>query len=243
MANAMPANVMSHWYTLLESLQASPLEFYTAIESAIKYREIPNTVTSRVDYHEAGVFSANRWGGLTFTTAPERWDGSWENQVALAQQAEAAGFDFILPLGTWLGMNGDAETDGYSYETLTWAAGLLSETDFLDLVYAAARKAVPEGASHAPQAVAAGHGRRRWPQPLCADGEPRLPGVRQVGQIQIPQVDVGLPGGPLQGLRPEGSGDSQGLLPAAPRITRAHGAARPARRRGRLADRRHCGAS
>jgi FMNH2-dependent dimethyl sulfone monooxygenase len=81
-----------------------------------------------------GVFAANRWAGLTFTLAPERWDGSWSNQVTLAKQAEAAGFDFLIPLGTWLGLNGDAETDGYSYETLTWAAGLLAETKSIEVL-------------------------------------------------------------------------------------------------------------
>jgi FMNH2-dependent dimethyl sulfone monooxygenase len=75
-----------------------------------------------------GLFSANRWGGLAYTTAPERWDASWENQVAAARAAEDAGLDFLLPLGTWLGKGGDSKTDGHSYETLTWAAGLLAAT-------------------------------------------------------------------------------------------------------------------
>jgi alkanesulfonate monooxygenase SsuD/methylene tetrahydromethanopterin reductase-like flavin-dependent oxidoreductase (luciferase family) len=78
---------------------------------------------------KVGLFAPNVWGGLTQTLAPERWDASWENNVRLAQEAEAAGFDFILPLANWLGLDGDAETDTWSLETLTWAAGILQATD------------------------------------------------------------------------------------------------------------------
>ena len=35
MAIASPAAVISHWSKLLESVQLSPLEFYTAVEQAI----------------------------------------------------------------------------------------------------------------------------------------------------------------------------------------------------------------
>lgn len=52
--------VMSHWSTLIENLQASPLEFYTSLERAIKPRNIPDTTTSRVDWHEGGLTSAKR---------------------------------------------------------------------------------------------------------------------------------------------------------------------------------------
>lgn len=78
---------------------------------------------------KVGIFSSNIWGGLTHTTAPERWDASWSRNKTLAQQAEAAGIDFLLPLGNWLGSRGAAATDGYSYETLSWAAGLLAVTE------------------------------------------------------------------------------------------------------------------
>ena len=75
-----------------------------------------------------GLFCANRWGGNTQTTAPERWDASWANNLLLAQQAEAAGVDFLLPLGIWRSLGGAAATDGHSYEPITWAAGLLAAT-------------------------------------------------------------------------------------------------------------------
>jgi FMNH2-dependent dimethyl sulfone monooxygenase len=75
-----------------------------------------------------GLFSFNHDGGLTQTLAPERWAASWDNTRALAHAAEAAGLDFLLPLATWLGSAGDCPTDDWSFESLTWAAGLLAET-------------------------------------------------------------------------------------------------------------------
>jgi alkanesulfonate monooxygenase SsuD/methylene tetrahydromethanopterin reductase-like flavin-dependent oxidoreductase (luciferase family) len=75
-----------------------------------------------------GLFAPNVSGGLTQTLAPERWEPTWEHNRALAQMAEDAGLDFILPLATWLGLRGDAPTDGVSLETLTWAAGILAAT-------------------------------------------------------------------------------------------------------------------
>lgn len=61
MANApAPADALSHWYTLMENFQASPMDFYTSVETAIQKREVPNCELSRVDWREGGVLSAQR---------------------------------------------------------------------------------------------------------------------------------------------------------------------------------------
>jgi len=57
---ASPATVVSHWYKLIENLEASPREFYNSVEAAVQRRQIPNARTSRVDWREGGVFSALR---------------------------------------------------------------------------------------------------------------------------------------------------------------------------------------
>ena len=57
---ARPSPVISHWYKLIENFQASSLTFYSAVESAIERREIPDTSTSRVDWKEGGLLSARR---------------------------------------------------------------------------------------------------------------------------------------------------------------------------------------
>lgn len=52
--------VFSHWYTLIENFQFSPLEFYARVNEAIQRRGLPKVVTSRIDAKEGGMFSANR---------------------------------------------------------------------------------------------------------------------------------------------------------------------------------------
>src|SRR5713226_7467213 len=52
--------VISHWYKLIEGLQASPTELYRSVETMLQNRKIPNAESSRVDWKEAGTFSASR---------------------------------------------------------------------------------------------------------------------------------------------------------------------------------------
>ncbi len=75
-----------------------------------------------------GLFGMNCSGGLTMTKAPERWDPSWKNNVAAARLADEAGIEFLLPIGRWHGYKGETDTEGTTFETLTWASGLLAVT-------------------------------------------------------------------------------------------------------------------
>jgi alkanesulfonate monooxygenase SsuD/methylene tetrahydromethanopterin reductase-like flavin-dependent oxidoreductase (luciferase family) len=75
-----------------------------------------------------GLFGMNCSNGLTMTKAPERWDHAWDNNVAAAQLADDAGLEFLLPIGRWQGYKGETDTEGSTFETLTWASGLLAAT-------------------------------------------------------------------------------------------------------------------
>jgi alkanesulfonate monooxygenase SsuD/methylene tetrahydromethanopterin reductase-like flavin-dependent oxidoreductase (luciferase family) len=75
-----------------------------------------------------GLFGMNCSGGLSLTKAPERWDASWDNNVKAAQLADEAGLEFLLPIGRWHGYRGETDTQGSTFETLTWACGLLALT-------------------------------------------------------------------------------------------------------------------
>jgi len=75
-----------------------------------------------------GLFGMNCLGGLSLTKAPERWDASWDNNVKAAQLADEAGLEFLLPIGRWHGYQGESDTQGTTFETLTWACGLLAST-------------------------------------------------------------------------------------------------------------------
>ena len=75
-----------------------------------------------------GLFAANCSGGIAATNVKERWQPTWQNNLELAQMADKAGLEFMLPLGRWAGYGGEHDHNGYSYETLIWAAGLLAAT-------------------------------------------------------------------------------------------------------------------
>ena len=63
---------------------------------------------ARLDMHNAnalklGLFGVNCSSGRAATKVPERWSASWDDCLALAQMADAAGIDFMLPIGRWKG--------------------------------------------------------------------------------------------------------------------------------------------
>jgi alkanesulfonate monooxygenase SsuD/methylene tetrahydromethanopterin reductase-like flavin-dependent oxidoreductase (luciferase family) len=75
-----------------------------------------------------GLFGSNCSGGLSFTSLPERWDASWENNLKLALMADEAGFECMVPIARWKGFGGSTDVNGTSFETITWACGLLAQT-------------------------------------------------------------------------------------------------------------------
>lgn len=76
-----------------------------------------------------GLFGANCSSGRTLTTVPERWLAGWDETLALAKMADACGIDFMLPIGRWKGYGGETDFQGSTFETLTWATGILSNTE------------------------------------------------------------------------------------------------------------------
>jgi len=75
-----------------------------------------------------GLFASNCSNGAAMTMVDERWNASWENNLRLAQMADAVGLDFMLPIGRWKGFGGDCAYQAESLEAITWACGLLAHT-------------------------------------------------------------------------------------------------------------------
>jgi alkanesulfonate monooxygenase SsuD/methylene tetrahydromethanopterin reductase-like flavin-dependent oxidoreductase (luciferase family) len=75
-----------------------------------------------------GLFGPNCSSGRAVTMIPERWSGSWADNLKLARMADEAGLDFLLPIARWKGYGGDTDYQGATLETLTWASGLLAST-------------------------------------------------------------------------------------------------------------------
>ena len=75
-----------------------------------------------------GLFGANCSSGRAVTLVPERWSGSWPDNLRLAKMADEGGLDFLLPIARWKGYGGDSDYQGATFETITWACGLLAVT-------------------------------------------------------------------------------------------------------------------
>lgn len=80
-----------------------------------------------------GLFGANCSSGRSYITAPERWDTSWENNVALARMAEEVGIECMVPIARWKGYGGESNPNGTSWESITWACGLLAATQRINV--------------------------------------------------------------------------------------------------------------
>jgi FMNH2-dependent dimethyl sulfone monooxygenase len=76
-----------------------------------------------------GVFGLNCSGGMTPSRAPERWRADWREIVEVAQVADEAGIEFLLPIAKWSGLGGEANMWGRSFETFTQAAALGALTE------------------------------------------------------------------------------------------------------------------
>src|SRR3982074_650995 len=68
----------------------------------------PGALPDRIAMYNAntlkiGVFGANCSSSRTATMVPERWTASWPDCLALAKMADAAGIDFMPPIGGWKG--------------------------------------------------------------------------------------------------------------------------------------------
>ena len=75
-----------------------------------------------------GYFGQNCSSGRYITLAKERWSASWDDNLRASQLADEAGMDFLLPIGRWKGYGGATDYAGTSFETITWATGLLAST-------------------------------------------------------------------------------------------------------------------
>jgi FMNH2-dependent dimethyl sulfone monooxygenase len=75
-----------------------------------------------------GLFGMNCSGSFA-TTAPERWQAGWPENLQAARLADEAGLEFILPIARWMGYGGQTDRQGTSFESLSWAAALLASTE------------------------------------------------------------------------------------------------------------------
>lgn len=74
------------------------------------------------------VFGLNVSGGCSMTDRPETLKVEWTESVQIAQAADAAGIEALIPVARWRGMGGNVNFNHRNFETFTWAAGLSAVT-------------------------------------------------------------------------------------------------------------------
>jgi FMNH2-dependent dimethyl sulfone monooxygenase len=63
-----------------------------------------------------GLLGTNCSSGRTYAALSERWEASWENNVRLAQVADAVGIECVIPIARWKGDEGESNPHGSSFE-------------------------------------------------------------------------------------------------------------------------------
>jgi FMNH2-dependent dimethyl sulfone monooxygenase len=92
-----------------------------------------------VDKHEApvlnpenplklGIFGINLRGGMTLSDVEGNVRADWDENLRLAQWADRLGVDAVVPVARWRGYGGEANLGDRSFETFTWATGLMACT-------------------------------------------------------------------------------------------------------------------
>lgn len=76
-----------------------------------------------------GIFGINMRGGVTLSPIDGMVEGTWEENLRYAKWADRIGIDAIVPIARWRGYGGEANLGDKSFETFTWATGLLSATE------------------------------------------------------------------------------------------------------------------
>ncbi len=93
----------------------------------------PNPMIASPNKLKLGVFGVNVSGGCTITDMPETLKVEWDESVRIAQAADKAGIEGIIPVARWRGMGGKVNFNHRNFETFTWAAGLSAVTEHISV--------------------------------------------------------------------------------------------------------------
>jgi alkanesulfonate monooxygenase SsuD/methylene tetrahydromethanopterin reductase-like flavin-dependent oxidoreductase (luciferase family) len=78
-----------------------------------------------------GVFGTNCSNACAITTAESTFEPTFEHNVKIAKQLEAAGWECMVPIARWRGFGGETNFNGVNMDTFTWAAALAAVTSKL----------------------------------------------------------------------------------------------------------------
>jgi len=96
------------------------------VDKAIDKLEQP--VLNSENALKLGLFAINLRGGVTLADVEGKAEATWEENRRWAQKADRLGLDCIVPVARWRGYGGKSNLGDRSFETFTWATGLLAST-------------------------------------------------------------------------------------------------------------------
>jgi dimethylsulfone monooxygenase len=99
----------------------------TAIDSPVDKQQQP--VLDSENALKLAIFAINLRGGATLADVEGKVEATWPENVRYAQHADRIGLDAIVPIARWRGYGGDNNLGDRSFETFTWATGLLAATE------------------------------------------------------------------------------------------------------------------
>ena len=74
------------------------------------------------------LFGINLRGGVTLSDVEGKIEATWEENLRLSRYADRLGLDAVVPVARWRGYGGSSNLGERSFETFTWATGLLAST-------------------------------------------------------------------------------------------------------------------
>jgi FMNH2-dependent dimethyl sulfone monooxygenase len=77
-----------------------------------------------------GVFAFNGTAGCLMTKVPELYQATWSNSLDVAMQADAAGFDVIVPYARWKPFGDAHHPSAHVFENFTWASAIAARTQY-----------------------------------------------------------------------------------------------------------------
>ena len=77
-----------------------------------------------------GIIAMNCSHGSTITTAENTWEMTWPDTREVAQMADRAGLEVLLPVARWKGYGGPTNFNNRTFETYNWASAVAAVTEY-----------------------------------------------------------------------------------------------------------------
>lgn len=98
-----------------------------AEEDLAEYRSLHVPLYNRQPL-KLGIFAPNLSNHILCSAVPTSFEMSWPHSLAIARTIDRMGLEVLVPAARWMGYGGATGFHNRTFETLTYAAGLLAST-------------------------------------------------------------------------------------------------------------------